>query len=148
MNFFYTSKGQVNSIFWLAKMVWNGQKSSFSAYWYPFAAPEWPLLSSRSQKSPGNTVKTHFLIYSTFFTCKLSIGCSWCHSFENTRNRCIVSAISFSAVALFLPPSFGQWSFFPLWKMVKKWLFLYISETTQKVSWMSQNGLILSNWLS
>ena len=35
--------------------------------------------------------------------------------------------------------------------MVKKWLFLYISETTQKVSWVSQKGLILSKsdpWLS
>ena len=75
--------------------------------------PSGPLVSSRSSKSPGNTVKTHFLI------CKLSIGCSWCHSFENSRSRCIVSAISFSAVALFLPPSFVQWSFFPCEKHSK-----------------------------
>ena len=156
MNFSYTSEGQVNSIFWLAKMVWNGQKGSFSLHIdINLLHPSGPLLSSRSQKSPGNTVKTHFLIFSTFFTCKLSIGCSWCHSFENTRNRCIVSAISLSAVALFLPPSFGAMVLFPLWKMVKKWLFLDISETTQKVSWMSQKGLILSkmdplivNWVS
>ena len=114
--------------------------------------PSGPLLSSRSQKSPGNTVKTHFLIFSTFFTCKLSIGCSWCHSFENSRNRCIASAISFSAVALFLPPSFVQWSFFPCEKHSKNGqkltFFVHLRNHSQSVLGVPKRSNFVKNQLS
>ena len=111
--------------------------------------PSGPLVSSRVPKSPGNTVKTHFLISSAFFTCKLSIGCSWCHSFENPRNRCIVSAISFSAVALFLPPSFVQWSFFPCEKHSKNGqkltFFVHLRNHSQSVLGVPKRSNFVKN---